>query len=857
MIKKRSSLYLRYSIWLTALIVIALIILLALTVYYVRERAIIDLFSSQQASLAYQSASRIEESIARCEKDLSMLPKLLPAFAVDEAKKREEMKALFDDLKEIVLTVVEIDKDDVVVYGYPENLSSKLYGKKIEDASLYHVLKKMNQRFTGEISGFHVNDGENQASQSKTIGIGLPVLSSDHTYEGAVLAILSPQLLIKRFMSHDQTHDMSTYWLLDESGMIVYHPDQRSIGKNIAQLTPQGNTLFRMFSYTSQHYNEMILNEKGEEEKCIIAYAPIRIGITQWWVVLVTPYDEVLKPIRSASLNIIWGAIGLIVVVIITTISIARADVRRLRLKEELKRLKEREEWQGKLLREKMTIEGIVEGSPVPTFVLNKSHRVIFWNRACTDLTGYSSVEMINTDNYYKPFYKEKRPFLADFIIDHNVETFETYYGEGKVRKSESIEGAYEAVKYFKNLSGKERHLHFIAAPIFDEKGDIVAAIETFLDVSKEVELTKNLQEYAENLQNELEENIRLRKEVEELYNYLNSIIESLPDKIFDLNRDGIINFVSRRIHKGRRGRTDPEGKHFTEYVSPEHKDYVISKWEDAKKGIFKPYELETIDHKGVKRYLLLTPSPVKGTDRFVLVQRDITEMKDLEKKYYESQKLAAIGQLSAGIAHEVRNPLSSIKMSLQILEKRMQPEGNDLKRFKIAQREVEHLEKLVSDVLIYAKPSDPHKEHSDVKSIIEGSLAMVEKSVKDKDIDIRKRYAEGIGAIPVDPHMITQALINIFQNAIDAMEPGGRLVISLRNEDDALVIEIEDNGCGIDEEDLPYLYNPFFTKKNYGTGLGLTQVKKIIDQHDGEIEIKSKKGEGTRFIITLPKGDA
>ena len=151
-----------------------------------------------------------------------------------------------------------------------------------------------------------------------------------------------------------------------------------------------------------------------------------------------------------------------------------------MRLKEELKRLKEREEWQGKLLREKMTIEGIVEGSPVPTFVLDNSHRVILWNRACTDLTGYSSEEMINTDNYYKPFYKEKRPFLADFIIDQNVESFETFYGEGKVRRSESIEGAYEAVKYFKNLSGKERHLHLIATPIFDEKGGIVAAMRPF-----------------------------------------------------------------------------------------------------------------------------------------------------------------------------------------------------------------------------------------------------------------------------------------------------------------------------------------------------------------------------------------
>jgi PAS domain S-box-containing protein len=611
-----------------------------------------------------------------------------------------------------------------------------------------------------------------------------------------------------------------------------------------------------MFSYNRERYSELILYQKDKQEKCIIAYAPIRIGIAQWWIVLVTPYDKVLKPIRRASLNIMFGAIGLIAVVIIATISIARSDVKRMRLKEELKRLNESEEWQGKLLREKMTIEGIVEGSPVATFVLDKNHKVILWNRACTDLTGYSSEEMINTDNYYKPFYENKRPFLADFIIDHNVENFDEYYGKGTVSKSESIEGAYEAVKHFKNINGKDRHLHFLAAPIFDEKGEIVAAIETFLDVTKEVELTNSLQEYAEILQNEVDENIRLRKDMEELYNYLQSIIDNLPDKIFDLSKDGIINYVSREINRGRRGEYGPKGKHFTEFVAPENREYVISKWQDAKKGIFKPYELEVVTKKGTKRNLLITPSPIKGTDRFVLVQRDITELKNLEEKYYESQKLAAIGQLSAGIAHEVRNPLSSIKMSLQILEKRMQPSGNDLKRFKIAQREVEHLEKLVSDVLIYAKPSDPQKEPFDMRSIIERALAMVEKSLKDKDIDVQKIYAEDIDIIFVDPSMIKQALINIFQNAIDAMEPNGKLIISLKNDEQSLVIEIDDNGSGIDEDDLPYVFNPFFTKKNHGTGLGLTQVKKIIDQHNGEIEILSKKGEGTRFIITLPKGD-
>ena len=852
--KNISSIYLRYSIWFTALVVIILIMLLALTVYYVREKAIVELFSDQQASIAYQAASRMEESINQSEKGLRLLSKLLSSRTTDEVKNREETKILYDELSENVLAIIKLDSDDAVVYGYPQETASRMHSRKIEDLALYHVLKKMNQRFIGEVRGIEGVDGSLRAFQGKTIGIGIPLITSGGTYEGAILAIISPQLLVKQFMSFGQIQNMNTCWLIDESGTIVSHPNSILIGKNVADLSPQGDSAFRKFSYTAKRYQEVYLYQKGKGEKNIIAYAPVHIGIAKWWIVLVTPYEEVLKPIRSASFNIILGALGLIAVVIITAISITRSDVKQLRLNEELKRLKEREEWQGKLLREKMTMEGIVEGSPVPMFVIDKNHRIILWNRACTDLTGFSSEEMIGTDNYYKPFYEEKRPFLADFIIDHNVGSFDTYYGEGRVRRSESIEGAYEAVKFFKHLSGKQRNLHFLAAPIFDEKGDVVAAIETFLDVSKEMELSRNLQEYAETLQNELEENIRLRREVEELYNYLQSILNSLPDKIYELNRDGIINYVSRQI---RRGSYDPKGKHFTEYVAPEHREYAISKWDDVNRGIFKPYELELTTREGKKKNLLMTPGPVRGTDRFVLVERDITEMKELEKKYYESQKLAAIGQLSAGIAHEVRNPLSSIKMSLQILEKRMQPQGNDLKRFKIAQREVEHLEKLVSDVLIYAKPIEPHKEPYDMRSIIDSSLDMVEKTIKDKEIEIEKQFACSPDLIYVDPQMIKQALINIFQNAADAMEPHGKLVISLYDKDSTIVLEVRDNGCGIDEDDIPHLFNPFFTRKNYGTGLGLTQVKKIIDQHDGEIEIKSKKGEGTSFIIVLPRGAA
>ncbi|MBA4395789.1 MAG: hypothetical protein C0394_00140 [Syntrophus sp. (in: bacteria)] len=510
-----------------------------------------------------------------------------------------------------------------------------------------------------------------------------------------------------------------------------------------------------------------------------------------------------------------------------------------------------------KNLRLVKTIEGIIEGSPIPTFVIGRDHKIMLWNKACAELVGYQAAEMIGTDKQYMPFYEGKRPVIADLIVDNDIEGLEKYYGKMRVRKSAVVEGAYEARDYYKKLGGRSRHLYFLAAPIRDEGGKIIAAIETLQDVSREKEMAANLKEYAETLQNELSENVRLRQEIEAVYNYLMSIVDSSPDTLFDISGDGIINYVSGNLKTGRGSFFgNIKGKPFTEFVAPEHRDMALKAWEEVKKGIYQPYEIEATEKDGSKRNLLLTPRPVEGTDRYVLVQRDITEFKNLEKKYYESEKLAAIGQLSAGIAHEVRNPLSSIKMSLQILEKRMQPEGNDLKRFRIAQREVEHLEELVNDVLIYARPASPRKEPSDIRRIVENALALVERLVADKNIQIQTDFEDGLPLMNVDAVKLEQAFLNIYRNAVDAMEVDGVLRITVRrtgNDLTQIQITVEDNGCGIDAADLPHVFNPFFSKKKYGTGLGMTQVKKIVDLHMGNIEIQSKSKEGTRVMVTFP----
>jgi PAS domain S-box-containing protein len=503
------------------------------------------------------------------------------------------------------------------------------------------------------------------------------------------------------------------------------------------------------------------------------------------------------------------------------------------------------------------TIEGIIEGSPIPTFVIGRDHRIMLWNKACAELVGYGAGEMIGTDKQYAPFYPEKRPVIADLIVDDDIEGLEKYYGKKRVQKSAVVEGAYEARDYYKKLGGRSRYLYFLAAPIRDEKGAVIAAIETLQDVSREQEMAANLKEYAETLQNELSENVQLRQEIEAVYNYLRSIVDSSPDTLFDISSNGIINYVSGSLitEKGFIFK-EIKGKPFTEFVAPEHRDLALKVWDDVKKGIYQPFEIEATEKDGSKRTLLVTPRPIEGTDRYVFVQRDITEFKDLEKKFYESEKLAAIGQLSAGIAHEVRNPLSSIKMSLQILEKRMQPEGNDLKRFRIAQREVEHLEELVNDVLIYAKPAVPRKEPSDIRRIVENALALVERLVTDKNIRIHTELEDSLPLLHVDSAMLEQAFLNIYRNAVDAMDMDGILRTTARrtgNDSAQLQITVEDNGCGIETSELPHIFNPFFTKKKYGTGLGMTQVKKIIDLHRGSIEVSSKKAEGTRVMVTFP----
>jgi PAS domain S-box-containing protein len=839
-------------IWFSSAAVIILILLLVLTVNHAREKEMAELFSRQQFAHVKNTATRLADVFLQVGKNIALFSHLDPQLEIPSEEMDSYYKILTSGWKSALNVIVLFDATGKIKRIYPQNISPK-----INLLDHFKIIKKEQKQYLGLAMPGLSRVADLKQKTDRYLVVGCPLQSRNDNFAGAWIASFYLAAVVDKYEKQARYNEMGEVWLIDEKQQIIIHNNTAFIGKDLKDLFKNGEGAQIDFSADEGGYFEAVVRQNDKkQQRSVVAFYPLQAGDKKWILFVSTPYSQVISPVRKTFVYTLFSSLLLLLVVIVASISFAYKEGKRLRIKEGEKRLKEREDWQEKLLREKKIMEGIIEGSPIPSFVINNEHEVILWNRACTELTGYSAEYMLGTDNHYKPFYSTPRPVIADLIIDNEIENLSKYYGTKEIKKADNVIGAYEATDYFENLGGRGRFLYFLAAPIYDEKGEIIAAIETLQDISREKEMTRSLNEYAETMQNELIENIELRRKIEELNNYLQSIINSLPDKIYEIDENGIINYMSRGLKKGEGIHArEFKGKYFLDFVTPGYEGFVLSKWQDAKKGIYDSYEIEAKSKDGRKHNLLITTSPVKGTNHFILVQRDITEFKNLEKKLFESQKLSALGQLSAGIAHEIRNPLSSIKMSLQILAKRLNPEGNDLKRFKIAEKEVDHLEMLVNNILAFAKPVEPKKTQVDLSKVLEQALALSEKGITDKKIEIQREFND-ISPVTVDAAMMADAFLNVIRNAVEASQEYSKIKISLRyayENHQSVVVEIKDNGIGIDEEDMPHIFNPFFTRKKYGTGLGLSLVKKIIDIHQGTIDISSKKNEGTKVLIMLP----
>ncbi|MCX7771170.1 MAG: PAS domain S-box protein [Proteobacteria bacterium] len=262
--------------------------------------------------------------------------------------------------------------------------------------------------------------------------------------------------------------------------------------------------------------------------------------------------------------------------------------------------------------------------------------------------------------------------------------------------------------------------------------------------------------------------------------------------------------------------------------------------------------------HKSGK--LLPTETKIKiinyqGEKVIAGICRDVTERVENEKKFRDSERLAYIGQLTSCLAHELKNPLSSIKMNIQILLQKLNLEGYDKRRLEIVGDEVIRLEKILTEILDFAKPINLELSLVNINNIIRSSLEFLDLRFKEKDIKLRLKLSNNIPKILLDRDKIEQAILNILLNSIDALSETGKGVINIdtrKFRNNFVIIQIKDNGHGLEENDLPNIFEPFFTKKRKGTGLGLTNVKKIIEAHGGLVKALLRK-KGLEIQLKLP----
>lgn len=353
--------------------------------------------------------------------------------------------------------------------------------------------------------------------------------------------------------------------------------------------------------------------------------------------------------------------------------------------------------------------------------------------------------------------------------------------------------------------------------------------------------------------------NVRLYDQMKEERNVVSDILESSPNGIVVVDQSKKITSFNRRAEEILQlKRKNAIGKKFADIFNGEMLDIFNRIVEHQE--VLDNVEISYSRKDGEVVQLGINSSLLKSRNRetigTIVSIQDLTEFKRTEDLIRRMDKLSSLGQLSAGLAHEIRNPLASINFNVQLIEKQLE---NDLNAKAIIQETFEGIERikvLVKRVLDFTKTGTHSFMLGDIHETINDALALITPQIRKKNIEIKKDFSTHIGPFVFDPHQMQQVFVNLLLNAAEATPEGGTIEIRSAKEkfrsggSDTYVISVIDNGQGISQENIPKIFDPFFTTKPDGTGLGLSIVHKIIEQHDATIDIKSREDKGSSFIL-------
>jgi PAS domain S-box-containing protein len=360
----------------------------------------------------------------------------------------------------------------------------------------------------------------------------------------------------------------------------------------------------------------------------------------------------------------------------------------------------------------------------------------------------------------------------------------------------------------------------------------------------------------------QVNQNVRTLKTALQTTESLNlSILESMDSAVLAVDSQGRVTTFNRVAEKlFSKSRENLIGESYTK-IFPQD-EWLLTQFLQKKTKV-KDFEIKFKPLGGEEKTLLVSNSGIFGQpgklQGAISVLHDITELKRLEEEARRSERLSALGNLAAGVAHEVRNPLNAISIAAQRLKSEFKPTSaqEDYQNFLSSiLSEIKRLDQIVNQFLSLARSQKLNPEPTDSNAYLSEILDLVKVEAEAKGIKLEKKLSDA-ATLKIDRAEIKKALLNLILNGMEALESGGSLTVQtkLKPEQNAFEISISDTGRGIPPEDLSKIFQPYFTTKEKGSGLGLAIAHRIVTDHKGKMEVQSEVGKGTNFIIILPLG--
>jgi len=336
------------------------------------------------------------------------------------------------------------------------------------------------------------------------------------------------------------------------------------------------------------------------------------------------------------------------------------------------------------------------------------------------------------------------------------------------------------------------------------------------------------------------------------------NVVQSIPSGVFTTDGEGRLTWLNRAA-------LDMTGYETGAVLHRSWWEVFGGKRDNAFRKVPDSFEVESQRADGSRLVLGMTLSPLtEGNVRVGLVGvfKDLTQMRDLEEEMRRREWFAKIGEMSAGMAHEIRNPLGGMAGALQMLRKEPTIDEENARLMDIATREATRLNTIVTEFLRYSRPPDLNLKECDLRELVDDTVALIRHDGHLREVQaVTVHHGEHVPMIQVDPDKMKQVFWNLATNALQAMPTGGwvtistacRRVTSGKRSGDIVEVAVQDTGVGIKKEDLNKIFFPFFTTKQNGSGLGLATAQRIVDQHGGWIRVDSEEGKGARFAVCLP----